>query len=89
MKEILAPSTFVPYSPEENENASHNLINDNNKSLESVVERDENGCFPCRKDCVYCALFNKSHGKTFKRISNRKQFKKGKRLTVDPEMSSI
>ena len=60
LKEILAPSVFVPYSPEENENASHNSINDNNKSLETVAEGGENGCFPCRNDCVYCALLNKS-----------------------------
>ena len=75
LKEILAPSAFVPYSPEENENAGHNSINDNSESLETAVEGDENGCFPCGKDCVYCALLNKSQGKTFKSISNRKQFK--------------
>ena len=56
LKEILAPSAFVPYSPEENENASHNSINDDNELLETVVEGDENGCFPCGKTCVYCAL---------------------------------
>ena len=56
LKEILAPSAFIPYSPEENENASHNLVNDNNESHETVAEGDENGCFPCGKDCVYCAL---------------------------------
>ena len=38
LKDILAPSAFVPYSPEENENASHNLFNDNNKSLETIAE---------------------------------------------------
>ena len=75
LKEILAPSVFVPYSPEENENASHNSINDNNESLETVAEGDENSCFPCGNNCVYCAMLNKSQGKTFKSISNRKQFK--------------
>ena len=35
LKEILALSAFVPYSPEENENATHNSINDNNESLET------------------------------------------------------
>ena len=75
LNEILAPSVFVPYSPEENENASHNSINDNKESLETVAEGDENDCFPCGNDCVYCALLNRSQGKTFKSISNRKQFK--------------
>ena len=80
LKEILAPSAFVPYSPEENENASHNSINDNNESLETVEEGDENGCLPCGKDCIYCALLSKSQGKTFKSISNRKQFKKRQKI---------
>ena len=49
IKEILAPSTFAFHPPETETSKSAN-------NFEMSEDLNENGCFPCGKGCVHCAL---------------------------------
>ena len=74
MKEILASSVSAVNSADiaEGEHIDPSItINATN-----IVEND-NGCYPCGKNCVCCTLLDKSKGNTFKSVS------KGKGLTLN------
>ena len=72
MKEILAPSGSAVNSADtaEGEHIEPSIT----RNATSMVEND-NGCYPCGKNCAYCTLVDKSKGNTFKSVSNGKMFK--------------
>ena len=72
MKEILAPSVSAVNSADtaEGEHIEPSIT----RNATSMVEND-NGYYPCGKNCAYCTLVGKSKGNTFKSVSNGKRFK--------------
>ena len=52
------------------------------RNATSMVEND-NGCYPCGKNCAYCTLVDKSKGNIFKSVSNGKEgLRSGRKLIV-------
>ena len=79
MKEILAPSVSAVNSADtaEGEHIEPSIT----RNATSMVEND-NGCYPCGKNCAYCTLVDKSKGNTFKSVSNGKGLRSGRKLIV-------
>ena len=79
MKEILAPSVSAVNSAdtEEGEHIEPSIT----RNTTSMVEND-NGCYPCGKNCAYCTLVDKSKGNTFKSVTNEKGLRSGRKLIV-------
>ena len=74
IKEILAPSTFAFHPPQTETSESAN-------NFEMSEDLNENGCFPCGKGCIYCALLAKSQGNTVRSISNGRKYKIRQRIS--------
>ena len=71
IKEILAPSTFAFHPPETETSEPAN-------NFEMSEDLNENVCFPCGKECLYCALLAKSQGNMVRSISNGESTRSGR-----------